>query len=98
MITWFIPVITPQTICCFSVFLLHFIGISTSKSSALSSNTLLLFETQLIDGALFLSAALLLLFALSGTAAVIVHFTTIYASLKSHKSALNIGALILILC
>ena len=42
-------------------------GITTSKSSALSMNVLLIFEMQLINGALFLNAKgpffLLLLFA-----------------------------------
>ena len=46
---------------------------------------------QLINGALFLNGtALLFFFALSGLVTVIVYLTTIYASLKSHKSGLNI--------
>ena len=44
----------------------------------------LIFEIQLIDGALFLNVTSLFLFALSGSVTVIVPFTTIYASLKSH--------------
>ena len=58
---------------------------------------------QLINGALFLHATALFsyyyyyyYFALSGSLTVIVPFTTIYASLKSHKSDLNIEVLILI--
>ena len=52
---------------------------------------------QLINGALFLNGtALLFFFALSGLVTVIVYLTTIYASLKSHKSGLNIDVLILI--
>ena len=51
---------------------------------------------QLINGALFLNANALFLFALFGLVLVIVPFTTIYASLKSHKSDLRIGVLILI--
>ena len=62
-------------------------GIATSKSSALSMSVLLIFEMQLINGALFLNAKglffLLLLFVL---VRVIVPLTTIYASLKSHRS------------
>ena len=65
-------------------------------SSALSICTLLIFEMQLINGALFLNATVLFLFASNGPVTVIVLFTTIYASLKSHKSDLKIGALILI--
>ena len=51
---------------------------------------------QLINGALFLNGtALLFFFALSGLVTVIVYLTTTYASLKSHKSGLNIDVLIL---
>ena len=97
-----------------------YIGITTSKSSALSIFTPLIFETQLINGALFLktnffspnalSFALLVAFALSCVlfgvskslvvnvflVTVIFPLTAIYASLKPHKSDLNIDVLILI--
>ena len=82
-------------------------GITASKSSALSIFTTLIFEMQLINGALFLNVTTLLLllfffliylffFAPVGLTIVIVPFTTIYAPLKSHKSGLNIDFLILI--
>ena len=51
---------------------------------------------QLINAALILNATALFLFALSGLVTVTVPFTTIYASLKLHKSDLNIDVLILI--
>ena len=51
---------------------------------------------QLINGALFLNATLSVFFGLSGSVAVISPFATIYTSLKSDKSDLNIGVLILI--
>ena len=51
---------------------------------------------QLINGALFLNATALFLFALFGLVTVIVPLTTIYASLKSHESDLNIDVLVLI--
>ena len=97
-----------------------YIGIATSKSSALSIFTPLIFETQLINGALFLKtnffspnallfallvavtlAAVLLGASMSSAVnvflvTVIFPLTTIYASLKSHKSDLNIDVLILI--
>ena len=73
-----------------------YIGVTTSKSSALSICTTLIFEMQLINGALFLNATLLVFFGLSGSVAVIPPFTTIYTSLTSDKSDLNIGVLILI--
>ena len=56
----------------------------------------LMFEMQLINGALFLNAIALFLFALFGLKTVILPFTTIYASLKCHKSDLSIDVLILI--
>ena len=43
---------------------------------------------QLINGALVLNAKLL--FELSGSVAAIIPFTIIYASLKSHKSDLQL--------
>ena len=46
----------------------------------------LIFEMQLINGALFLNVTALFVFALFGLTTVIVPLTTIYASLKSHKS------------
>ena len=59
---------------------------------------------QLTNGALFLNATSFYLFiylficffALFGELTVIVLFTTIYASLKSHKCDINIDVLILI--
>ena len=51
---------------------------------------------QLINGALSLNAVALFPFALSGLTTVIVPFTTVYASLESHKSDLSIDVLILI--
>ena len=59
-----------------------YIGSATSKSSALSINTLLVFEIQLINGALFLDATLLFIqfFALSGFVTVTTRLTKIYAS------------------
>ena len=56
----------------------------------------LIFEIQLTNGALFFNAVPLFLFALSGSVTVIVPFTKIYASLKSHKSDLSLDVLILI--
>ena len=69
-------------------------GIITSKFSALSIFIPLIFETQLINGSLFLNATALFFFALSGSVIVVVPFTTICVSLKSHKSYLNIEVLI----
>ena len=50
---------------------------------------------QLINGALFLNVTFLFIylffFGSSGSVTVISPFTTIYASLKSHKSDFNIG-------
>ena len=57
---------------------------------------------QLINGALFLNVNATLffvfcfLFGLSGSVTVTSPFTTMYASLKSHKSDFNVGVLILI--
>ena len=51
---------------------------------------------QLANGALFLNATALFLFALFGLVTVIVPLTKIYASLKSHESDLNIDVLVLI--
>ena len=91
-----------------------------SKSSALSIFTLLIFEIQLINGALFLKtnflspkallfavlvavtlAAVLLGVSMSSVVnvflvTIIFPLTTIYASLKSHKSDLSVDVLILI--
>ena len=52
-----------------------------SKSSALAVNVLLIFEMQLINGALFFKAIFLLYASLSGFVTAIVPVTTIYASL-----------------
>ena len=52
---------------------------------------------QLINGALVLNVTLLFLFASIGSVKVISQSnTTMHASLKSHKSAHNIGVLILV--
>ena len=67
-----------------------YIGITTFKSSALSICTPLIFEIQLINGALFLNDTALFLFALFGLVTLIVPFIPIYASPKSHKSDLSI--------
>ena len=72
-------------------------GIATSKSSALSIFMPLIFEIQLINGALFLNARFLFLLLVSlSPSRVISPYTTIWASLKSHKSDLSIDVLILI--
>ena len=96
-IAWFISAKIPQTACCFLELSLYsnklYIDITTSKSSSLSICIPLISEMQLINGALFLNATLLFLFALPGSVIVIVPFATIYASVKSHKSDLNIGVL-----
>ena len=55
-------------------------GITTSKSSALSIFTPLIFEMQLINGALFLNTRLLFcLLASLSPSRVMSPFTTIYA-------------------
>ena len=59
-------------------------------------SVLLIFEMQERNGALFLKANFLSYALLSGFVTVIVPFTTIYASLKSHKSYLSIDVLNLI--
>ena len=70
---------------------------NSTKSSALSICTPLIFEMQLINGALFLKARFLFrLLASLSPSRVIVPFTTIYGSVKSHKSDLSIDILILI--
>ena len=62
-------------------------GIATSRFSTLSMSVLLIFEMELINGALFLNAkGLFLLLSLLPPTTVIVLLTTIYASLKSHRS------------
>ena len=72
-------------------------GITTSKSSALSIFMPLIFEMQLINGILFLNDRFLFrLLALLSPLRVIVHSTTICASLKSHKYDISIDVLILI--
>ena len=49
--------------------------ITTTKSSALSIFTPLIFVMQLINGASFLDVTALFLFALFGLPTVIIHFT-----------------------
>ena len=71
-------------------------GITTSKSSALSMNILLIFEMHETNGALFLEANFLSYVSLFGSVTVIFPFTTIYASLKSHRSDLSMDVLNLI--
>ena len=61
-----------------------YIGITTSKSSALSIFMPLIFEIQLINGALFLNATALFLFALFELVTVISPFTTIYSTYLQH--------------
>ena len=57
-------------------------------------SVLLIFEMQLIHGALFLNVkGLSFLLLLLPPSAVIVPLTIIYASLKSHKSDLSIDVL-----
>ena len=57
---------------------------------------LLSFEMQVTNGALFLKAHFLSYALLSGFVTVIVPFTTIYASLESHRSDLSTDVLNLI--
>ena len=64
-------------------------------------SVLLIFEMQVVNGALFLKIYthifIIMSYALlSGFVTLIVPLTTIYASLKSHKSALSIDVLNLI--
>ena len=70
-------------------------GITTS--SALSINTLLVFDIQLVNGALFLNAKDLFLMSIKLLSAsfvgVIYPIPRIYASLKSHRSDLSIDIL-----
>ena len=73
-----------------------YIGITTSKSSVLPMDVLLIFEMQETNSALFLKANFLSCTLLSGFVKVIVPFTTIYASLKSHRSDRSIDVLNLI--
>ena len=58
-----------------------YIGITISKSSALSANALLIFVMQEINGALLLKANFLSYAILLGSVTLIVPLTTIYASL-----------------
>ena len=69
-----------------------------SKSSAFSSNTSFIFEMQEINGALFFKITCLLISSLSLSSALTVTFplTTIYISLKSHRTDLNVDVLNLI--
>ena len=59
-------------------------------------SVLLIFEIQETNGALFLNANFLSYALLFGLATLIVPFTTICASLKSHRSYLSIDVLNLI--
>ena len=61
-----------------------------SKSSAVS---VLIFKKQETNGALFFKVNYLPYASLSGSVTVIFSFTTMYASLKSHKSHISIGVL-----
>ena len=67
-----------------------------SKSSALSISVLLIFEMQLINGALFLKVNFLSYASLFHLKTVIIPFTTIYVSRSSHRSDLSIEFLKLI--
>ena len=75
-IIWFISITTPQ-LTPLSSSKWH-VGITTSKSSALSIFTLLTFEMQLINRTLFFNTDALFLCALSGSVTIIFPFTTIY--------------------
>ena len=66
------------------------------KPSALSISVLLIFQMQLVNGASFLSAHFLSYALLFGFVTVTFPLTAIYASLKSHRSDLNIDVLNLI--
>ena len=100
----FISVVIPQTSCCFSAILLYstklYIGTTTSRSSALSINTLLIFDMQLVNDALFLNAKNLFFMSIIPLPFVFVRvtvlLTTIYLSLKSHKPDHSIDVLNLI--
>ena len=60
-------------------------------------SVLLIFEMQLTNGTLFLNAKGLFFLLLSPSPSTVISpFTTIYASLKSHKSDLSIDVLNLI--
>ena len=61
-------------------FKLH-VGVTMSKSFALSMSELLIFEMEEVNEVLFLKANFFLQFATFGSATVIVFLTTIYASL-----------------
>ena len=69
-----------------------------SKSSAFSTNAPFIFEMQEINGALFFKITCLFILSLSLSSAltVTITVTTIYASLKSHRSDHNIDVLNLI--
>ena len=92
----FISVIITQTSCCSSIIFLYssklYIAVTTSKSFSLSINTLLIFDMQLVNSVLFLNAKNLFLMSMKplflSFVRVISPLTTIYASLKSHKSYL----------
>ena len=99
--------IIPKTSCCFSVIFTVFnpnciiyIGLVIFISSALSINTLLIFDMKLVNGALFLNAKNLFHVwinpLLSVFVRVIPSFTAMYTSLKSHKSDRSIDVLNLI--
>ena len=70
------------------------ISITISKSSALLINTLLIFDIQLINAAMFFNAKdLFFLFFLWFPSTVIILLTTLHASLKSHKSYCSMDVL-----
>ena len=74
---------------------------TTSKSSALSVNTLLIFDVQLVNGALLLNAKDLFLMSIKPPSAVafvrvIIPLKTMYALIKPHRSDLRIDVLNLI--
>ena len=89
----FVPIIVSQSTCCFSIIFTVssklYIGIVTSKSSALPIFTPLILEVQLINGALFLKTNFFSPNALSF--AVLVAFTLASVLLGASKSsAVNI--------
>ena len=98
IIIYFISIIIPQTPCHRIISLFsNKLYIDISRSSVLSINVLLIFDTYQGNGALFLTfIVLFLLLSLSSPQTVVVPFKTIYASLQSHKFDLSIEVLSLI--
>ena len=68
-------------------------GLAISRSSALSTNVLLIFDLHDLNGALFYSS---FLFVQLFKALPILCFTAICASLQLHKSDLRIGVVFML--